>query len=83
MPVSEEEMIVRTEGYYISENVLNPRATPAEMAEFLRSGKHTGQLNTQTNQGGVLGAVFVQKRKLTMHEDDKVRKALGMADDDE
>lgn len=71
-------MIVSTTGYFVTENTLNPLATPAEIAAFVRKGQHTGQLQYQTNQGGVLGVLFVEKKRLSDDEDNDVRHALGM-----
>jgi hypothetical protein len=78
MPIEEEDMIVSTVDYFVTENTLNPLATPTEVASFVRDGKHTGDLRYVTNQGGVRSILFVERMKLTDDEGNEVRKALGM-----
>jgi hypothetical protein len=78
MPVADDDMIIATKGFYVSENRLNPKATPDEIAAFVRKGGHTGQLQYQTNDGGVLGVLFIEKKNLTDEEDDDIRTVLGM-----
>lgn len=78
MPVSEDEMIVSTTDYFLTENVLNPQATAAEVAAFVRKCKTTGQINYTTNQGGTRSVVVVERQKLSENDANDVRRVLGM-----
>lgn len=88
MAVSEDEMIVETTDYFVSENILNPKATAAEVAAFVRGLQTTGVITTTVNAGGVQGVVVVERQKLDEAESNACRRELGMDyevedDDDE
>ncbi len=79
MPVSDDDMILKTADFFVSENTLNPKASSEEVAAFIRKYKVTGQVvTTTTNSGGVQGIVVIERKKLDDHESNDVRRALGM-----
>lgn len=83
MPVKEEEMILKSEDYFVSENVLNPKATPTEISAFLKKLKTTGLMTINTNQGGIMKVLIVERLRLSDEESVEVRRLLGMEDDEE
>lgn len=78
MPVHESEMIVRTVDYFVTENILNPKASAAEVAAFVQKCKTTGQVNYTTNQGGTQGIAVIERTRLGDRDGNEVRRVLGM-----
>ncbi len=78
MPVTEDEMIVATKDYLMTENTLNPKATPAEVDAFLRSCKTTGRVTFTKNNGGTRNIVVVEQTAISDEESNEVRRVLGM-----
>lgn len=79
MPITEDEMILSTTEYFVTENKLNPKATPSEVAAFVKEYKTTGQVMYTTNEGGVQGVIVTERKKLDDEEANEVRKVLGMS----
>jgi hypothetical protein len=78
MPIPEDEMIVETVDYFVSEHVLNPKASSQEIASFMKKRKLTGIITTNTNQGGVMKVAVVERSKLNDDEGNNVRRVLEM-----
>jgi hypothetical protein len=78
MPVSEDDMIVKTEDFFVTKNTLNPLATPTEVAAFLRRNKTGGQLTTTTHMGGVRSYLVAENKLLNDEESNDCRRVLGM-----
>lgn len=78
MPVDDDDMIVSTTDYLLSENVLNPEATAAEIEAFVALHKATSIVTLTTNQGGIRRIVLTEKTKATDGEANLLRKAMGM-----
>lgn len=78
MPIPEEDMILSTTDYFVTENRLNPKATADEIAAFVRHFRTTGQVTYTTNEGGVRGVIVVERRKATETEANEIRRILGM-----
>lgn len=76
--VAESEMIVQTRDYLVTENVLNPLASPMEIANFVKKAKTTGQLTWTTNQGGVRSVMVVERTKASEDEANAIRQIMGM-----
>lgn len=76
MPIDEDDMILSTTDYFVTENRLNPKATMPEIAAFLRQHKTTGQVTL--NEGGVRGVVVIERTKANQAEANEIRRVLGM-----
>jgi hypothetical protein len=77
--ISDEEMIVSTTDYFVTESVLNARATAADIATFIRRMKTTGKLTYETQQGGVRTVVVIERTRLAEPAAKSVRKMIGMS----
>lgn len=78
MPISDEDMIVATHDYFVTENVLNPKATPAEIDAFVKECKTTGVVTYGINQGGVRSVVVIERTAMDEDDANEVRRILGM-----
>lgn len=78
MPVPDDEMIVETREFFVSEHIFNRRATAAEVEAFLKSDKRTVNLSMTYNQGGKRATVAVEKTRLSEEEANDVRRVIGM-----
>lgn len=79
MPITEDEMILSTTEYFVTENKLNPKATAAEVAAFVKEYSTTGLVTYTTNEGGIQGIIVVERKRLNDEESNEVRKVLGMS----
>jgi hypothetical protein len=78
--VSDEEMIVSTTDFIVTESVLNAKASAADIASFMRRMKTTGKLTYETQQGGVRTIVVIERTKLAGNVSKSVRRMIGMSD---
>jgi hypothetical protein len=78
MPIPEEDMILSTTDYFVTENRLNPKATLVEIEAFVRQFKTKGHITYTLNGGGLRGAIVVERRKATDAEANEIRRILGM-----
>jgi hypothetical protein len=78
MPIEDEDMIVSTVDFFVTENTLNPKATAAEIAAFVRKLKTTGQITYTTNEGGVRSVKVVERTRPTDAEANEIRRIMGM-----
>ncbi|HTF62321.1 MAG TPA: hypothetical protein VK638_06365 [Edaphobacter sp.] len=76
--INDEEMIVSTTDYFVTESVLNTRATAADIAGFIRRMKTTGKLSYEMQRGGVRAIVVVERTRLAESAAKDVRQAIGM-----
>jgi isochorismate synthase EntC len=76
--LTDEEMIVSSADYYVTESVLNPRASAGDIIRFARMNNLTAAITFQINQGGVQKIVVAQKTALKNEDAVKARKAIGM-----
>lgn len=76
--IPEEEMIVETRDYLVSEHIFNPRATVEQIADFIKSEKSTANLRVTYNQGGKRRAVAEERTELSDKESNEVRRVVGM-----
>lgn len=78
MPVHEDDMIVSTKDYFVTENTLNPKATFAEVQEFIRKCKTSGNVTVTANGGGLRSVVVVEKSLMDDEQSNEVRRLMGM-----
>lgn len=78
MPVHEDDMIVSTKDYFVTENTLNPKATFAEVQEFIRKCKTSGSVTVTANGGGLRSVVVVEKSLMDDDQSNEVRRVMGM-----
>jgi hypothetical protein len=78
--ITDDDMILNTKDYFVSENTINPRATPDEVAAFLRKNKTTGRVTFEMipNDGGIRGIQVIERTKCTDTEANEIRRVLGM-----
>lgn len=78
MPINDEQMIVGNRDYLVTESVLNPKATPEEIASFLRRNKITGHTTTHMRAGGIQRILVTEKTLAKDAQRNKVRQSLDM-----
>lgn len=80
MPIDDEDMILNTRDYFVSENQLNPHATSEEIAAFLRRARTTGKVEFTwlMNQGGIQRVLVVERTACSDDEANEIRRILGM-----
>ncbi len=76
MPIREEEMLIKTDDYFVSESHLNPRATFQEITAFLKKRKAKGVMTCTVNEGGTQGVLIVERTKLNDRRSESVREVL-------
>ena len=77
--ISDDEMIVSATDYFVTESVLNARASADEVAQFLKRMRTTGQITLTTHSGGVRKVVVVERTELTDKSAEVMRRSLGMS----
>lgn len=78
MPVGEEEMIIRSIDYFVTESTFNPKATSSEIQEFLQKCATTGVTIFSTNNGGSRCIQLTEKLRLNDKQAKDARRAIGM-----
>lgn len=78
MPVSEEDMIVGTTDYFVTENKLNPSASFAEIQAFVKGYKTSGNIIITASEGGLRSVIVVEKTVMTDDQSNDVRRVMGM-----
>lgn len=78
MPIDEDDMIVSTADYLVSENKLNPEASFAEVEAFIRKSKTSGNMVVTTNAGGLRSVVVVEKTRMNDDQSNEVRRIMEM-----
>lgn len=76
MAVSEEEMVVRSRHFLVTEAELNRDATPQEIADFIRKRRVTGETRVHNREGGVRQTTVTQKTPLTEKEWEAAKKLV-------
>jgi hypothetical protein len=78
MPVRDDEMIIKTVDYFVTESTFNPKATSSEIQEFMEKCATTGTTVFSTNNGGFRGAILTEKLRLNDKQAREVRRTIGM-----
>jgi hypothetical protein len=80
MPIDDDDMILKTADYLVTENTLNEEASADEMVDWIKRMKVTGDLvlTFTTTQGGLRKVVLVERTKVAAAESNEVRRVMGM-----
>lgn len=78
MPISDEDMIVNSGDYFVTESTLNLESSPNEAVAFLRRTKTTGQLTFHMTQGALQKIALTEKTKAKGKQSTGIRQAMSM-----
>lgn len=78
MPIQDDDMIVSSKDYLVTESTLNPKASPEEIQAFLRRTKTTGKVVTDLRMGGVQQVLLTEKTLARGKQEAEIRSAMGM-----
>jgi len=78
MPISDDDMIVCSKDYFVTESTLNPKASPDEVQAFLRRTRTTGKVVTDFRMGGVQQVLLTEKTLARGKREADIRSAMGM-----
>jgi hypothetical protein len=79
MAVNDENMIIDNKDYLVTESVLNPKASPEEIAAFLKKNRITGHtVTTHMREGGIQRIVVTEKTLARENRREKLRNSLDM-----
>lgn len=76
--IAEKEIIIQTRDFFVTENILDPTASAADIAAFVHKSKTTGEVTYTTNKGGVRSVLVVERTKATEEEANAIRRIMGM-----
>ena len=77
-PIADEDMLVSSRDYFVTETKLNPQATVLEVAEFMSRSKTTGQVILTMSEGRTMVAMVSERTKIEEGDANEVRRVLGM-----
>ncbi|HTF69167.1 MAG TPA: hypothetical protein VK638_41455 [Edaphobacter sp.] len=78
MPIPEDEMIVSTTDYFVTEANLNPKATLDEVQAFVKRSGTSGTITVTANGGGQRRVFVVEKTECDDLQSNSIRQILGM-----
>lgn len=78
MAVRDEDMVVKSRDYLLTEAEINREATAQEIADFLHRRRVTGEVKTHHREGGIRQVIVTQKTPLNADEGKAVREILDM-----
>lgn len=78
MPVRDEEMIVKTVDYLVTETVFNSQASMREIQEFMQKMATSGNASINMGDGGIRRVQLTEKTKLNDKQSREARSAIGM-----
>ena len=78
MPISDDDMIVSSKDFFVTESTLNPKATPVEIQDFLRRTRTTGKVVTDLRMGGVQQILLTEKTLARGKQEAAIRSVMGM-----
>ena len=78
MPIRDEDMIVDSKDFLVTESLMNPKATPDEIKAFLRRTRTTGKVVTDYRMGGVQTVLLTEKTPASERQEAEIRAAMGM-----